>query len=58
MGGTYVKTYSSFEMTADILYTLGRLGFTGTRIDNGIQWIENHINTLWEGFRKRNHYND
>ncbi|MEW6419741.1 MAG: CARDB domain-containing protein, partial [Nitrospirota bacterium] len=48
-----IYSFSFFEITADTLYILGRLGFTGTRIDNGIQWIENHINPLGEGFHEQ-----
>ncbi len=43
-------SFSFFEMTADTLHILGRLGIAGTRINNGIMWIENHINASWEAF--------
>ena len=46
----YQDDHSTFEITAGTLYVLGRLQFTGARIDTGIQWIEKHINSLWEGF--------
>ncbi len=41
---------SQFRTTSFSLDVLGRLGFTGSGIDKGILWIDNHVNSFWDGF--------
>lgn len=56
----YSYPYSSFQITADSLSHFGRLGFSGARMNNGILWVERHINLFWEGFpeEKSIHHTD
>ncbi|MBI5075871.1 MAG: hypothetical protein HZB62_11995 [Nitrospirae bacterium] len=43
-------SFSEFRTTADILDAMGKLGKTGTKIDNGVRWLDNHFNAAFEGF--------